>query len=286
MMILVIGGTGNIGSEVVRLLGETDCEFRVLARDKPKAQAMLGSAGVVVEGDLSKPDTVMDAMRGVDKLFLVTPLHLNQIAMKSTAIQAAKRAGVGRIVMSTGAGAGPDAGIEIGRWHGVSQEEVKETGIPCTFLQPGFFMQNFLMFAGPIRSAGEFYLPLGDSRVSFVDARDIAAVGVAALTGDGHENRSYTITGPEALTCAEAAGILSDTTGRPIRFVDVPPEAAGEGMIGAGMPRKLADLILELYALGPAGHLAHVSDTVERTTGKKARSFRQFAQDHAAAFRA
>ena len=162
---------------------------------------------------------------------------------------------------------------------------MKETGIRFTFLQPGFFMQNFLMFAGSIRTAGEFYLPLGDARVSFVDTRDIAAVGAATLTGDDHENKFYTITGPEALTCADVAGILTDTAGRQVRFVDVPPEAAKQGMIGVGMPPKLADLINELYALGPAGHLAHVSDAVEMTTGKRPRSFHQFAEDHAAAFR-
>ena len=284
-MILVIGGTGNIGSEVVRLLDEKGVDFKLLARDKSKAAESVGAEVEIIEGDLDAPETVAAAMEGVEKLFLVTPLHLDQVSMKSTAIQAAKRAGVKHIVMSTGIGADPDAGVEIGRWHGKNQEEVKETGIPYTFLQPGFFMQNMLMFADPIRGNGEFYLPLGDSKVSFVDARDIAAVGVAALTEDGHENQAYPITGGEALSCDEVASILSDVVGKTVRYVDVPLEAAKQGMIAAGLPEKLADLMNELYALGPDGHLAYVMDTVEKVTGQPPRSFRQFAQDYAAAFK-
>jgi len=284
-MILIIGGTGNIGSQVVRLLRGRGAHFKVLARDKDKVVGSLGGGVEIVEGDLVKPETISAAMQGVDKLFLVTPLHLDQVAMKSAAIQAAKQAGVKHIVMSTGIGAGPDAGVEIGRWHGKNQEEVKATGISYTFLQPGFFMQNLLMFAESIREKGEFYLPLGVSKVSWVDARDIAAVGVAALTEGGHENQAYPITGGEAQSCSEIAEILSDITGKTVTYVDIPLEAAKEGMVSAGMPEKLAELMNELYALGPAGHLVHVVDTVEKVTGNPPRSFRQFADDHAAAFR-
>ena len=107
-MILMIGATGNIGSEVTRQLMAKGVEVRALVRDVAKAEAMLGSKVQWVTGDLSRPETVAAAMRGADKLFLVTPLHLDQVAMKSVAIQAAKSAGVKHIVMSTGIGAGPD----------------------------------------------------------------------------------------------------------------------------------------------------------------------------------
>ncbi|MBC9881423.1 SDR family oxidoreductase [Bradyrhizobium sp. INPA01-394B] len=284
-MILVIGATGNIGSEVTRQLVAKGVGVRALVRDRAKAEAVLGTKVELVAGDLSRPETVAAAMNGADKLFLVTPLHLDQIAMKSAAIQAAKLAGVKHIVMSTGIGAGPDAGVEIGRWHGKNQEEVKATGVVYTFLQPTFFMQNMLMFAGTIREQGAFYMPLGDSKVSWVDARDIAQVGVVALTEAGHENKEYPITGSEAVSCAKMAAILSDVLGKGVNYVDVPLAAAKEGMMSAGMPEKLADLMNELYALGPAGHLAYVADTVEAVTGRRPRTFRQFAEDHAAAFK-
>ncbi len=284
-MILVIGATGNIGSAATQQLVSKGADVRVLARDTAKARAVLGPKVQVVQGDLSRPDTVAAAMAGAEKLFLVTPLHLDQIAMKSTAIQAAKKAGVKHIVMSTGIGAAPDAGVEIGRWHGKNQEEVKATGIAYTFLQPTFFMQNMLMFADAIRAQGAFYLPLGDSKVSWVDARDIAEVGVVALTGAGHENKEYPITGGEAINCAGMAQTISGVLGKTVNYVDVPLAAAKEGMTAAGMPEKLADMMNELYALGPAGHLAYVADTVERVTGHPPRSFRQFVENHAAAFK-
>jgi uncharacterized protein YbjT (DUF2867 family) len=285
MMILVIGATGNIGSEVARQLVAKGVGVRALVRDRAKAEAVLGTKVQLVAGDLSRPETVAAAMAGVDKLFLVTPFHLDQIAMKSAAIQAAKQAGVKHIVMSTGIGAGPDAGVEIGRWHGKNQEEVKATGVAYTFLKPTFFMQNMLMFAGAIREQGAFHMPLGDSRVSWVDVRDIAQVGVVALTEAGHENKEYPITGGEAVSCAEMAAILSDVLGRAVNYVDIPLATAREGMIAAGMPEKLADLMNELYALGPAGHLAYVADTVEMVTGHSPRTFRQFVEDHVAAFK-
>ena len=284
-MILVIGATGNIGSAATQQLVSKGADVRVLARDTAKARAVLGPKVQVVQGDLSRPDTVAAAMAGAEKLFLVTPLHLDQIAMKSAAIQAAKKAGVKHIVMSTGIGAAPDAGVEIGRWHGKNQEEVKATGIAYTFLQPTFFMQNMLMFADAIRAQGAFYLPLGDSKVSWVDARDIAEVGVVALTGAGHENKEYPITGGEAINCAGMAQTISGVLGKTVNYVDVPLAAAKEGMTAAGMPEKLADMMNELYALGPAGHLAYVADTVERVTGHPPRSFRQFVENHAAAFK-
>ena len=284
-MILVIGGTGNIGSEVVRLLVEKGADFKVLARDKTKAAESLPAGVEIVEGDLQQPETIDAVMQSVDKMFLVTPLHLEQVSMKSTAIQAAKRAGVNHIVMSTGIGAGSDAGVEIGRWHGVNQDEVMATGIAFTFLQPGFFMQNILMFADSIRANGEFYLPLGDSKVSFVDARDIAAVAVTALTEKGHENQTYPITGGQALGCNELASILSEVTGKGVRYVDVPLDAAKQGMMGAGLPEKLADMMNELYALGPDGHLAYIMDTVEKVSGRPPRTFRQFAEDYSEALK-
>jgi uncharacterized protein YbjT (DUF2867 family) len=280
-VILVIGGTGNIGSELIRLLVAAGAPVRALARDTARAAALLGPGVDIVAGDLASAPALASAMRGVEKLFLVTPLALDQVAMKAAAIDAARAAGVRHIVMSTGIGAGPEAHVEIGRWHGASQEHVKSTGIPWTFLQPTFFMQNMLMSAPTIRDHGAFYLPLGDGRVSWIDARDIAAAGFEALTRPGYENRELPLTGPEALSSAELAAALGAATGRSIRYVAVPPQAAREGMVGAGLPEKLADMMNELYALGPAGHLAHVLDTVQTVTGRPARTFRQFATDYA-----
>ena len=153
-----------------------------------------------------------------------------------------------------------------------------------TFVQPGYFMQNLLMYADAIRNSGEFYMPLGDGKVSWIDARDIAAVAATALTTSGHENRAYPVTGPEALGGADLAAILSETARHTVNYVPISLDQAKRAMMAMGMTEALADAMNEVNAFAPAGHLAGVLDTVERVTGHPARSFRQFAQEHAASF--
>jgi uncharacterized protein YbjT (DUF2867 family) len=283
-MILVVGGTGTIGSEVVRLLKGQDVPFRVLVRDPVKADALRAQRIETAAGDLRQPQTLPDALRGVERVFVVTPLVPDQVRMRAALITAAKAARVRHVVMSTGIGASPDSPLQIGRWHGENQRQLQESGMIWTFVQPGFFMQNLLMYAGSIREKGEFYLPLGDGKVSWIDARDIAAVAVKALTEPGHENKAYPLTGPEALTCGEMATILSNVLRRTVRHVPITLEQARQAMVAAGMPDVLADAMNELNALAQAGHVAGVLDTVETVTGRPARSFRRFADDHAAAF--
>ncbi|HQR54490.1 MAG TPA: SDR family oxidoreductase [Burkholderiaceae bacterium] len=283
-MILVCGGTGTIGSEVVRLLKAQDVPFHVLVRDPVKADALRAQGIETVAGDLRQPQTLPRVLQGVEKVFVVTPLVPDQVQMRAALIAAAKSARVRHVVMSTGIGASPDSPVQIGRWHGENEKQLQASGMAWTFVQPGFFMQNLLMHAEPIRDKGEFYLPLGDGKVSWIDARDIAAVAVTALIEPGHENRAYPLTGPEALTGGEVATTLSEVLRRPVRYVPITPDQAKQAMTLAGMPEALADAMNELNALAQAGHAAGVLDTVESVTGRPARSFRHFANDHAAAF--
>lgn len=284
-MILVVGGTGTIGSEVVRLLQAAHVPFKALVRDGAKARE-LGSRGVdTVPGDLRDPKSLPIALQGIEKVFVVTPLVADQVQMRAALIAAAKSAGVRHFVMSTGIGAAPDSPVQIGRWHGQNQQQVQASGMAWTFVQPGFFMQNLLMSAESIRAQGEFYMPLGEGKVGWVDARDIAAVAVRALTTAGHDNRAYPVTGPQALSGAEVAAALSAVAGRPVRYVPVTLEQAAGAMTGMGMPQSLADAMNELYALAPAGHLAGVVDTVQAVTGRPPRTFVEFARDYASAFK-
>lgn len=284
-MILVVGGTGTIGSEVVRLLQTANVQFKALVRDGAKARE-LGSRGVdTVSGDLRDPKSLSAALQGIEKVFVVTPLVADQVQMRAALIAAAKSAGVRHFVMSTGIGAAPDSPVQIGRWHGQNQQQVQDSGMAWTFVQPGFFMQNLLMSAESIRAQGEFYMPLGEGKVSWVDARDIASVAVRALTTSGHDNRAYPVTGPQALSGAEVAAALSAVAGRPVRYVPVTLEQAAGAMTGMGMPQSLADAMNELYALAPAGHLAGVVDTVQAVTGGPPRTFVEFARDYASAFK-
>jgi len=284
-MILVVGGTGTIGSEVVRLLKAENAPFRALIRDPAKAEGLKAQGVETVAGDLRQPETLPDALQGIEKVFVVTPLVPDQVQMRANLIAAAKTAGVKHVVMSTGIGAAPDAPVQIGRWHGENQQQLQESGMAWTFIQPGFFMQNLLMYAEAIRDKGEFHMPLGEGKVSWIDARDIAAVAAKALTEPGHENQAYPVTGPEALSGSDLAAILSEVSGHTVNYVPITVDQAKQAMTAMGMPDALADAMNELYALAPAGHLAGVLDTVEKVTGRRARLFRQFAEDYAAAFK-
>jgi uncharacterized protein YbjT (DUF2867 family) len=282
-MILVLGATGNIGSEVVRLLQEKRVATRVMVRDPAKVAEQFGADVEVVAGDLRDPASLPAALTGVSKVFLVTALAVDQVAMKNALIDAAGRAGVKHIVMSTGIGASPDAHVQFGRWHGENQERLKQSGIAWTFVQPTFFMQNFLMSAATIKDHGAFYLPLGEqSPVSWVDARDIAAVAAMALTESGHEGKAYTITGPAAVTCEQIAQEMSEVFGKPIRYVPVSNEAAKGAMMEAGMPEVLADAMIELYALAPPGYLADVAPSA--LGGAPARTIKDFLTDYKSFF--
>jgi uncharacterized protein YbjT (DUF2867 family) len=284
-MILVVGATGNIGSEVVRLLQVKGVATRVMVRDKAKAASMFGDGVEVVTGDLREPDSLPAALEGVDKAFLVTALALDQVAMRNAFIDAAAKSGVKHVVLSSGIGAGPDAAVQFGRWHGENQERLKQSGLDWTFVQPTFFMQNFFMSAATIKDHGAFYLPLGEnSPVSWVDARDIATVATTALTEPGHEGKAYPVTGPAAVTAEEIAEVMTAELGKPVRYVAVSNDDARAAMLDVGMPVVLADAMIELYALAPPGYLGEVADTLRAVTSNPGRDIRMFVSDYKSAF--
>jgi uncharacterized protein YbjT (DUF2867 family) len=151
-------------------------------------------------------------------------------------------------------------------------------------------MQSFAnFFPQRIKDQSVFYLPAGDGKVSFVDARDIAAVAVQALTNnkDGLRNgKAYSITGPEAISFGQAARILSQQVGKKISYVSISEDDARKGMRDIGWDEWRINFLIELYNIIRLGYLAEFSSsTVEEVTGKRAISFSQFAKDYAEAFR-
>ena len=147
-------------------------------------------------------------------------------------------------------------------------------------------MQNFLGLAPIIVSQGAFYQPATDGKVSRVDVRDIAAVAAKALTENGHEGKTYLITGPEALSHDEAARKLSQAIARPVKYVNVTPEDFKKSLLGWGIPEVMADGFNELFAAIRAGCCAVVTNTVEEVAKRRPISFGDFVRDFAEAFTA
>ena len=170
------------------------------------------------------------------------------------------------------------------RYHAAVEHAIQDSGIAYTFLRPNLYMQGLLAFRASIQSTGQFFAAAGDARVSVVDVRDNAAAAAAALTQPGHEGQTYDLTGPEALTHAEMAALLSDSLGRTVTFVDVQPAAMRDALLGSGLPPWQADGLVEDYAHYRRGEASSIASGVRDATGVAPRTFAAFAHDYAHIF--
>ncbi|HKG14469.1 MAG TPA: SDR family oxidoreductase [Pyrinomonadaceae bacterium] len=284
-MILITGATGTTGREVVGELQRLGASgVRAVVRDPARASFVRDAGFETVEGDFDRPETLDAALEGVGRALLLTPPSPHTYAYQRDFIEAAKRAGVRRIVKLSALGADASAPEGFGRWHGQAEEFLKASGLGWTILRPNFFMQNLLGQAQTIATQGALYQPGGDARASLIDARDIASVAARALTDEGHEGKTYTLTGPEALSYAEAAAKISDATGKHVRYVSLTPEQFREGALAQGLPEWLVSALELLNELFASGDAAEVTDDVRGVGGKEPKTFDEFARDHAAAF--
>ena len=284
MKILVTGAGGTVGSEVVRQLQQTGAQFRAAYHSESKAQAARGSGIDAVVVDFNKPESLPAALDGIDKLFLLSGGAPNQVEQEINAVEAAKKAGVKHIVKLSVIGAAEEE-FSFAKMHRAAEKVVEASGIPWTFLRPNGFMQNMENYSLPtIQSQGAFYSSVGDARVAHVDVRDIAAVAVKVLTEPGHEGKSYTLTGPAAVTNREIAEKLSATSGREIHYVDLADADLKQGLLGAGMPEAYANAYLDLMRYYRTGSAGNISDDIRRVTGRDPIAFDQYARDRGSAF--
>jgi uncharacterized protein YbjT (DUF2867 family) len=287
--ILITGATGTVGSEVVKQLSAKGENIIVKAAARSATDNTFENLNrvQVVQLDYDKPDSLAVALKGVDKLFLLTPFQSNMVDLTSNLVSEAKKAKVKYIAKQSVMGADAEPGITPGRLHRQAEKIIEESGIPFTFLRPNFFMQNFVnYYSNLIRSQGAFYIPAGDAKVSFVDVRDIAAVAVKSLINDNQQKgRAYNITGGEALSYGQAAEILSKAVGKKINYVNVTDQDARNGMKDMSMDEWTIKSMIELFEITRAGYVSEISPIVEQVTGNKPITFSQFAKDYAGAFK-
>jgi uncharacterized protein YbjT (DUF2867 family) len=284
--ILVTGSTGNVGSQVVKQLSSFKGKVRAAVQSKNRAQEIKNTGAELVEMNLNNTETVNAGFKGIQKLFLLTPFVPNMVEISENLVELAKKANVNHIVKQSAFGSDMKQGITMNRLHREVEKIIESSGINYTFLRPMSFMQNYLGLADSIKTLGTFSFPLGDSKTSFVDARDIAAVAVRALTkSNEHKNKAYNVTGPEAISNYEIAEILSNIAKKRITYVDVSDNDARERMKNSRMQEWSVDSLMELFGFQKGGNTAVVSPDVERVTGRKPISFEQFATDYAELFR-
>ena len=280
--VLVTGATGQIGSEVVSHLRGTACRIRAMSRD-PRSANMPPDVEIV-RGDLSAPDTLAACLNGIDSVFLVWMAPLAAAAPAIERIAAHAR----HIVLLTSPHRTPHPffqqpnGMRV--VHAGVEQLIEASRLSWTFLRPGPFAINCRNWWAPQLRKGNlvrwFY---GDAATAPVHERDIAAVAVRALCDEGHSGREHVLTGPASLTQREQVQIIGDVIGRPLRFEELSRESAREQMLAMMFPPPVADMLLDAYAaaIGPP---AVVTSTVLEVTGAPARSFHDWAVDHAGDF--
>jgi uncharacterized protein YbjT (DUF2867 family) len=289
-MILVTGAAGRAGSAVVRAFVRRGLPVRALVRDPARVPWPAELPGVtLVTGDLDKPATLDQALDGVKRALLISSPREEMVDTQISFINAARAAGVPHIVKFSGreAGVGFDQEVFRGtRWHGRIERYLERSGLAWTHLRPSQFMQNYLpgVVTGVDAAARELVMPLGAGQLSPVDVADVAEIATGVLTSDGHENRAYDITGPQALTMTEIVEHISAATGSRFRYVDVTPEEQRRRYAAAGLPPHVVDLFDEQFGERRRTPVARVELAAHHTFGVTPTSFADFAREHAAEF--
>jgi uncharacterized protein YbjT (DUF2867 family) len=283
-MVFVTGGTGAVGSELLRLLSQARVATRALTRNPQKAPPVPGITWVA--GDLSKPETLPAAFEGAQKLFLLTSYYEDMVTLQHNAIAAARAAGVTHVVKVSAFAASGHSRAPVGRWHYQVEQELQESGMGWTILRPHHFMQNLLAQAEYISKDGVVYSASGDGQIPYIDPRDIAAVAFVTLTQPGHLGKKYVLTGGEAISYRQAAEIIGATIGKPVRFVDESPDQARARRVREGLPPAVIESALAISAYQRAGgKTVTITNTIADLTGRPPRTVGEFVREHAAAFR-
>lgn len=281
-MIAVIGGTGTTGREVVKGLLATGADIRCIVRDAERAAGVLGDDVDLVEGDLADPATIEAGCRGCVSLFLLSGHSPVMAEQQKNAIDAAKRAGVGRIVKSAGMMVDPE--MMIPRLHVEAEDHLKQSGIDWTILRPNFFRQNLLNAAGAVRAEDKMIMPFpADMPIAMIDVRDTADVAVRVLTEDGHSGVTYELAG-DPVTLSECAAVLSGALGKDVVYVQAPLEMAQTMMRDQSAPDWALDQVANILTYIDRGGLSRATDDVEKLTGRAPRSLGDFVTDYIMAF--
>lgn len=283
-MILLTGVTGKTGGETAKQLLAKGVKIRAIVRNAAKAEDLKAAGVELVVGDIGDAAVVRQALQGVEKAMLVLPNGKTQQANEQQFTDLAKAAGVKHLVKMSSMEAVPHAATPIPKAHWAVEEYIRASGIPWTMVKPNFFMQNLLASANSIKTQKRFSLPMGEGTTGMADIRDIAAVCVEVLTGQGHAGKSYEITGPEVLTFHDVAARFSEVLGEKIEYVPMPMDQFRQRMTGVLEPWHLdavCGLFREIAEIG----LDHTTDTFRQLMGREPRSVTQFVRDHIAVFR-
>jgi uncharacterized protein YbjT (DUF2867 family) len=278
---ILVTTAGKVGAEAVRSLTLRAVPVRVLAREPDKAKALADAGAEIAVGDLDVPAGLDAAMADVTTVILVSPAVP---AQELNVVASAARAGVGHVVKATSK-ASADSPIARRRWQAEIEAGLAASGLAHTLLRSNAYMQNVLALAPAIAKSSSFGSAAGQGRAGMVDARDVGAVAAQiAASPARHAGKTYWLTGPELISNYDVATVLSKLLGRTITYRELSFDENKDAMIRAGVPGPIAEMNAQAFSMTAEGDAQWVTGDVPSLLGRPARSFEQFAADHAAAF--
>jgi len=275
-MILVSGATGNAGGAVVRALLATGTPVRAIVR---RPDAALPSGAEVAVADLDDPASLRASLVGARGLFLLAGYR----NLEAT-LGLARDAGVERVVLLSSSAA-PSGNLDnaVARYHILSERAIQASGLAWTFIQPNAFMSNAYRWKAQVLAGDVVRLPFPSVRTATIDPDDLGAVVAAAFAAPEHAGRAYRVSGPESLLPADQVRLVGEALGRSLRF-EPQSDAEARAEMAQRMPPEYVEAFFKFYVDGELDE-SQVLPTVEEITGRKARTFAQWARLHASSFR-
>lgn len=270
-LILVVGSSGTVGTELVRILKADGYKVRGTTSKKSNDPD-------VAHLNLATGEGIQAAFQGVEKAFFLSPPgYADHYKMLAPLIQEAKRRGLKKVVLMTAMGANADANAPFRR----AEIELENSGLTYNIIRPNWFLQNFNTFwVHDIKTQGKILLPAGTAKTSFIDAKDISAVAAKLLTADQFNNKDFDLTGPEALDHDQVARQISTVSGKNITYQETQPETLKKTLLGFGLPEDYSSFLVMIMGFLREGYSARLTENVKLILGKEPRSIKQYTLDH------
>ncbi len=282
--ILVIGGTGTVGSAVVTELEKNKADFVVLTRSKDKAVELNGQDIPTVVGTLGEWGTVENVFNDINTLFLLTSPAENMLDLHKGAIDMAVKKGVKKIVRLSAEPVDYNEGLYMYEQHAKADEYLKQSGLEYVILRPHYFMQNLMMHIESVQSQNMFAQYSGNAKIPMIDVRDIAKAAFQAITNNDFNGQTLVLSGPTSISYTDIADNLSEALGRNIQYIDLTYEVQEAGFKAFGLPDWQLNTVMKLFKIWEDDGCSAPSNDFETITNSKPTGIEAFVKDHVALF--
>jgi len=282
--LLVAGANGLNGRLLLKKLTENNIPVRAMVRNKDRAKDLENETTEIIEADFSSPATLDKAFESIEQAYIVTAIHPDAVTYFNNFFQAAKKAGVKHVIKLSGLGSSANSPSEILRQHHQSDEQLVQSGLDFTVIQPNSFFQNILGQARAIQRKGRFGMLLGDASQSLVDMNDVAEATVRTIQDKSHRNKIYPLTGPESISGNNMAEQLAELLEKPIRYKPVSGTLANQEMLAGGLPEWNANALVEIMELFATGAFSETTSDLENILDREPNRFADFVTENRTVF--